>query len=156
MNISNLFSSINPREVVKNLPDAVFVVDFDGRIVWANDKATVIFESKISDLKGLNLEDIVVNGLEAANKSYARRTSIVTGAFTPDGKEFFIEMNAKKYIDQYFVTIRDVTTMTNVLATAEKTGKLNKEKNLMLVKLSNESPNTCILQSVVNNSKAPE
>lgn len=152
MNISNLFSSINPREVVKNLPDAVFVVDFDGRIVWANDKATVIFESKISDLKGLNLEDIVVNGLEAANKSYARRTSIVTGAFTPDGKEFFIEMNAKKYIDQYFVTIRDVTTMTNVLATAEKTGKLNKEKNLMLVKLSNEFKSP--LQSIIGFSQA--
>lgn len=152
MKISTFFSSINPREVIKNLPDAVFVVDFDGRIVWANDKAAIIFESKTSDLKGLNIEDIVANGLELANKSYARRTSVITGAFTLDGKEFFVEMNAKKYIEQYFITIRDVTAMTNVLATAEKTGRLNKEKNLMLVKLSNEFKSP--IQSIIGFSQA--
>lgn len=138
MNFTNLFSSINPKEVLQNLPDAVLVIDLDGRIVWANDKAAIIFECKVSDLKGLNFNEVVANGVSLAESSYNKRNAVVTGAFTAEGSEFFVEMNAKKYIEQYFITIRDITAMTNVLAIAERTGKLNKEKNVMLVKLSNE------------------
>ena len=152
MNITNLFSNINPREVIKNLPDAVLVVEADGRIIWANDKSTVIFETRVNDLKGLNFDEIVVNGLELAEKSFARRNSVVTGAFTIEGKEFFVEMNAKKYIEQYFITIRDITAMTNVLTNAEKTGRLNKEKNIMLTKLSNEIKSP--IQSIIGFSQA--
>ena len=152
MNITNLFNSINPREVIKNLPDVVFVVDSDGKIIWANDKASIIFEAPRSALKGLYFNEIVANGMELAEKAYARRNAVVTGAFTFDGKEFFIEMNARKYIDQYFITIRDITAMTNVLANAEKTGRLNKEKNIMLTKLSNEFKSP--IQSIIGFSQA--
>lgn len=152
MNFTGLFSNINPREVIKNLPDAVLVLDSDGKVVWANDKAAIIFETKAGDLKGLFFNEIVANGLELAEKSYSRRNAVVTGAFTIEGKEFFIEMNVKKYIDQYFVTIRDITAMTNVLANAEKTGRLNKEKNVMLVKLSGEFKSP--VQSIIGFSKA--
>lgn len=150
--ITNLFSSINPREVIKNLPDAVFVVDFDGKIVWVNDKASVIFESRRDHLKGLIFDEIVVNGIELAKQSYAGRSSVVTGAFTVNGKEFFVEINAKKYVEQYFITVRDVTAMTNILAAAEKSGKLNKEKNTMISKLSNEIKSP--LQSIIGFSQA--
>lgn len=152
MNFTNLFSNINPREVIKNLPDAVLVVDFDGKIVWVNNKTAVIFESTTGDLKGLNFDELVSNGMEMAEKSYAKRNAVVTGAFTVEGKEFFIEMNVKKYIDQYFITIRDVTAMTNVLTIAERTGRLNKEKNLMLVRLSNEIKSP--IQSIIGFSQA--
>ncbi len=152
MNFTNLFSNINPKEVIKNLPDAVLVVDFDGRVVWVNHKASVIFESNVSDLRGLNFDELVANGMEMAEKSYSKRNSVVTGAFTVEGKEFFIEMNAKKYDDQYFITIRDVTAMTNVLTIAERTGRLNKEKNLMLVRLSNEIKSP--IQSIIGFSQA--
>lgn len=150
--ITNLFSSINPREVIKNLPDAVFVVDLDGKIVWVNDKASVIFESRRDHLKGLIFDEIVVNGMETAEQSYSGRNSIVTGAFTVNGKEFFVEINAKKYVEQYFITVRDVTAMTNILAAAEKSGKLNKEKNTMISKLSNEIKSP--LQSIIGFSQA--
>lgn len=152
MDFTNLFSNINPREVIKNLPDAVLVIDLDGRIVWANNKAAIIFESKRSDLKGLNFDDIVANGVMLAEKSHSKRNSVVTGAFTVEGKEFFVEMNAKKYVEQYFITIRDVTAMTNVLTIAEKTGRLNKEKNIMISKLSNEIKSP--LQSIIGFSQA--
>ncbi len=152
MNFTNLFSNINPKEVLKNLPDSTFVIDSDGKVVWVNDKAAIIFEGKVRDLKGLYFNEIVANGLELCEKSYSRRNSVVTGAFTIEGKEFFIEMNAKKYIDQYFVTIRDITAMTNVLANAEKTGRLNKEKNIMLVKLANEFKSP--VQSIIGFSQA--
>lgn len=152
MNIANFFSNINPREVIKNLPDAVFVVDADGTIVWANDKASIIFETRVNDLKGLNFDEIVANGMDLAEKSYAKRNAVVTGAFTIEGKEFFVEMNSKKYIEQYFITIRDITAITNVLVNAEKTGKLNKEKNIMLAKLSNEFKSP--VQSIIGFSQA--
>lgn len=152
MDFTNLFSNINPREVIKNLPDAVLVIDIDGRIVWANNKASIIFESKRSDLKGLNFDEIVANGVFLAEKSHSKRNSVVTGAFTAEGKEFFIEMNARKYVEQYFITIRDVTAMTNVLTIAEKTGRLNKEKNIMISKLSNEIKSP--LQSIIGFSQA--
>ena len=152
MNLTNLFSSINPKEVLKNLPDVVFVVDPDGKVVWTNDKASIIFETSVNTLKGLNFDELVANGLELAEKSYSRRNSVVTGAFTIEGKEFFVEMNAKKYIDQYFITIRDITAMTNVLANAERTGRLNKEKNIMFVKLANEIKSP--IQSVIGFSQA--
>lgn len=152
MNFSNILCSINPREVIKNLPDAVFVVDSDGKVVWANEKASIIFETSTKNLKGLYFNEIVANGVELAEKSFSRRNAVVTGAFTIDGKEFFIEMNAKKYIDQYFVTIRDITAMTNVLSNAEKTGRLNKEKNVMFVKLSNEIKSP--IQSIIGFSQA--
>lgn len=152
MDFTNLFSNINPREVIKNLPDAVLVIDLDGRIVWVNNKAAIIFESKRSDLKGLNFDDIVANGVLLAEKSHSKRNSVVTGAFTVEGKEFFVEMNAKKYVEQYFITIRDVTAMTNVLTIAEKTGRLNKEKNIMISKLSNEIKSP--LQSIIGFSQA--
>lgn len=152
MNFTNLFSNINPKEVLKNLPDAVLVIDFDGRIIWTNDKASIIFEAKSVDLKGMYFDEIVVNGLALAEKSYAKRNSVVTGAFTTDGNEFFVEMNVKKYIDQYFISIRDVTAMTNVLTIAERTGRLNKEKNVMFVKLSNEFKSP--VQSIIGFSQA--
>lgn len=152
MNFTNLFSNINPKEVLKNLPDAVIVVDFDGQIVWANNKAATIFETSCSNLKELNFDEIVANGINLAESSYSKKNSVVTGAFTLEGKEFFIEMNAKKYVEQYFITIRDITAMTNVLAAAEKTGRLNNEKNSMLVKLSNEFKSP--IQSIIGFSQA--
>ena len=150
MNITNLFSNINSREVIRNLPDAVFVIDFDGKIVWSNNKASIIFETR--HLKGLIFDELVVNGMELAEQSHSRRSSIVTGAFTVNGSELFVEINAKKYGEQYFISLRDITAMTNILATAEKTGRLNKEKNIMLTKLSNEIKSP--LQSIIGFSQA--
>lgn len=152
MNLADLLNSINPKEVLTNLPDAVLVVENDGKIVWANNKSSILFETDRNNLKGLYLNEIVANGMELAQSSYKKRNAVVTGAVTIDGKEFYAEMNARKYLEQYFITIRDITAMTNVLVNAEKTGRLNKEKNLMLVKLTNEIKSP--LQSAIGFSQA--
>ena len=132
MNLINVFSSVNSKEVLRYLPDAVFVTEADGKIVWVNDKATIIFEAGKSLLKNYYIDDLIDGGMEVLEKSASRRVSVVAGAFTPNSKEFFVELNAKKYDSQYFITIRDVTAMTHVLSMAEKTGRLNKEKNMMI------------------------
>ena len=151
MNVGNVFRDflygLNFKRVVKNLPDAVLIVETDGRISWVNDKATTIFEGGRRLLKSYHFDDLVDKGREKIEKSIATRTPIIAGAFTPTAKEFFIELNAKVCHGRYIVTIRDITAMTNVLSNAEQTSQFNKEKNAMLVKLSNEikSPITSIV-----------
>lgn len=152
MNITNFFSNINPKEVLKNLPDAVFVVDFDGKIVWVNNKAANMFETNTGFLKSLLFDELVNNGLELAEKSYRKRNAVFAKTTTINENEIFIELNAKKYVEQYFVTIRDITALTNILNSAEEVSKLNNEKNLMLSKLSNEIKSP--LQSIVGFSQA--
>lgn len=151
MNLVNIFRDffygLNFKNVVKNLPDAVLIVETDGRISWVNDKTTTIFEGGRRLIKSYNFDDLVDKGREKIEKSITTRTPIIAGAFTPTAKEFFIELNAKICNGRYIVTIRDITAMTNVLSNAEQTSQFNKEKNAMIVKLSNEikSPITSIV-----------
>jgi len=156
MNLGNLFRDFiygcNLRRVIKNLPDAVFIVETDGRISWVNDKATTVFEGGKRLLKSYHFDDLVDKGKEKIEKSIATRTPIIAGAFTPAAREFFIELNAKKYHGSFIVTIRDITAMTNVLTNAEQTSQFNKEKNAMLVKLANEIKSP--INSIVGFSQA--
>ncbi|MBE7709006.1 MAG: PAS domain-containing protein [Cyanobacteria bacterium SIG32] len=156
MNLGNFFKDFiygcNLRRVMKNLPDAVFIVQTDGRISWVNDKATTVFEGGKRLLKSYHFDDLVDNGIEKVDKSIATRTPVIAGAFTPTAREFFIELNAKKYHGSFIVTIRDITAMTNILTSAEQTSEFNKEKNAMLVKLSNEIKSP--INSIVGFSQA--
>lgn len=138
MNLMNLFSNIKPKDVLQYLPDAVFVVKEDtGEIVWINEKAANLFELNKEDLEDIKFNDIVAQGLELADKSSRKDVPIIGGAVIQSG-EFFIELNATLFDDEFFITIRDVTAMTNVLINAEKTGRLNKDKNLMISKLAHD------------------
>ena len=156
MNIGNFFKdfayALNFSRVIKNLPDAVLIVEENGRISWVNDKSTTIFEGGNRLIKSYNFEDLIDCGLEKIDKSIATRTPIIAGAFTPTGREFFVELNAKKYHGSFIVTIRDITAMTNVLTNAEQTSEFNKEKNAMLVKLANEIKSP--INSIVGFSQA--
>ena len=156
MNIGNFLKdfvyALNFSRVIKNLPDAVLIVEEDGRVSWVNDKSTTIFEGGKRLIKSYNFDDLIDCGLEKIDKSIATRTPIIAGAYTPTGKEFFVELNAKKYHGSYIVTIRDITAMTNVLTNAEQTSEFNKEKNAMLVKLANEIKSP--INSIVGFSQA--
>ena len=152
MNLLNLFSEVNMKDVLQFLPDAVFVVDeSNGEILWVNDRAAIIFESSKEDLKGANFDELVVKGMELAEQSSYKDVSVIGGAVA-NSKEFFVELSANLLDNQYFITIRDVTEMTNILTQAEKTGRLNKDKNLMLTKLSSEFKSP--MQSILGFSQA--
>ncbi len=152
MNFFNLFSGINLKEILQKLPDAVMISNCDGRILWTNRAADYMFNIDHSDEVDLYFEDFVSNGIELMNKSAEEHTAVIAGAVATDGEEFFIEMNVSIIEDQYIITVRDVTTMTKVLANAEKTGRLNKDKNLMLSKLANDFKSP--LQSIIGFSNA--
>lgn len=152
MNFLNLFSGINLKEILQRLPDAVIVCDCGGRILWTNRVADYMFNIDHSEEIDLYFEDFVNNGIELMNKSSESRTPVIAGALTSDGEEFFIEMNVCLFEDRYIITVRDVTAMTKVLANAEKTGRLNKDKNVMLSKLTNEFKSP--VQSIIGFSNA--
>lgn len=140
MNVLNLFNrnSINTKDVLMYLPDAVFIVEeSSGNILWANNKASMLFGVEREDFVGNSFDDIVAQGMELAYQSSCKDVSVIGGASINDN-EFFIELSANLLDNQYFITIRDVTEMTQILTQAEKTGRLNKDKNLMLTKLSSE------------------
>ncbi len=152
MNLFNLFSNVNTQDVLQYLPDAVFVVDEkSGNILWANERAAVIFETSVRNLKETNFNDIVVKGLELAEQSSYKDVAVIGGAVIGE-REFFVELSANLLESQYFITIRDVTEMTNILTQAEKTGRLNKDKNLMLTKLASEFKSP--MQSILGFSQA--
>lgn len=152
MNLINLFSNINPKEVLKYLPDAVLVVkEQTGEIVWINEKASNIFEIIRDEMGNLKFDDLVNKGMELAEQSSIKDVPVIGGAVVNE-KEFFVEMNAALLDDQYFITIRDVTAMTTVLVNAERTGRLNKDKNIMLSKLANEFKSP--IQSIIGFSQA--
>lgn len=152
MNLLNLFNSINPKEVLQHLPDAVFIVrEDDGKILQINEKAARLFELDRDELENINFNNIVIKGMDLAYQSSAKDVPVIGGA-TVDNDEFFVELNANLLDDTYFITIRDVTAMTNVLINAEKTGRLNKDKNIMLSKLANDFKSP--LQSIMGFSQA--
>jgi signal transduction histidine kinase len=152
MNLFNLFNGLNMKEVLLYLPDAVFVVEEDsGKIVWANHRAYRLFEIEKEELETLVFDDLVDQGMNLAYQSSVKDISVIGGA-TVNEKEFFVELSANLLDTQYFITIRDVTEMTHVLTQAEKTGRLNKDKNLMLTKLSSEFKSP--VQSILGFSQA--
>ena len=152
MNLLNLFSGINTKDVLQYLPDAVFVVEeATGKILWANNRAEMIFETSKDELTQLNFDDVVVQGMNLAEQSSYKDVAVIGGAVV-NSREFFIELSANLLENQYFITIRDVTEMTNILTKAEKTGRLNKDKNLMLTKLSSEFKSP--VQSILGFSQA--
>ena len=152
MNFINLFSGLNLKEIIQRLPDAVLLINEEGRILWSNRAAEFLFNIDTTAEVDYYFDDFVNNGTELAGQSALKRTPVIAGAVGDQNKEFFIEMNASQYEDQYIITIRDVTAMTKVLANAEKTGKLNKDKNIMLTKLSNDFKSP--LQSIIGFSNA--
>lgn len=152
MNLLNLFNSINLKNVIQYLPDALFVVqEADGKILQINDKAAKIFELDKEDLENLNFNNVVIKGMELAYQSSLKDVAVIGGAAV-NNDEFFVELNATLLDDLYFITIRDVTAMTNVLINAEKSGRLNKDKNLMLSKLAGDFKSP--LQSIMGFSQA--
>lgn len=152
MNFSNFFSSVSTKEVLTNLPDGVFVLEEDGTISWVNEKALSLFSADREELVGVHFDDIVADGIKLVEKSHIKKASFVTGAVTVTGKEFFIELNARRYGLQHFVTLRDTTHITSLLSQSEKTGQMNREKNLMLSKFSGDFKSP--LQSVIGFSQA--
>ena len=152
MNNFNLLAKLNPNAILKHLPVAALVIDSQGSILWANENAAAMFESPKSLLKKHTIDELVINGLESIKSASSKDSPVATAAISLAEQEFFVEISAVENGDNYFVTINDTTAITNFLSTAEKSGKLNKDKNQMIYRLTTELKSP--IQSIQGFSKA--
>ena len=138
MNNFNIIAKFNPNLILKNIPTAVMVTDSEGSILWVNGYAASMFETTKRTLRDCVLNDIIVDGIESVRASVAKETPISTAAISLAKQEFFVEITAVADGNKYYIMINDATAMTDFLSTAEKSGRLSKDKNMMIYKLSTE------------------
>ncbi len=152
MNNFNFLAKLNPNMILKNLPIAIIVTDLDGNILWLNENTAALFECTKSAIRKHTLDELVINGLESVRSSIAKDAPVATAAVSLTEQEFFVEVSAYEQDEKYYITISDTTAITNFLSTAEKSGKMNKDKNQMIYKIATELKSP--VQSIQGFSKA--
>lgn len=152
MNKFNLLAKLNPNVILKHLPVAAMVVDFQGNVLWVNENAAAMFEAPKSALKKHTVDELIINGLDSVKSAAHKDSPVATAAISLTEQEFFVEVSAVEDAEKYYVTISDTTAITNFLSTAEKSGKLNKDKNQMIYRLTTELKSP--IQSIQGFSKA--
>lgn len=143
--VKNLWWSLTAFRTINNLPDSIIFIDFRGTIERANRKAYECFGFKIDDENPIKIDNIIKNGLDIIESSIKSGKPVIATAVIP-GREFYVELNATKRNGGYCLAVRDLTRLTDEVATEEKIAKFNGEKNAMLVKLEGDikSPITSI------------
>lgn len=152
MNKFNLLAKLNPYMILKNLPIAVIITDIKGDIIWVNENTAALFESTKSIVRKHNINELIVNGLDSVKSAVAQDAPVATAGISFTNEEFFVEVSAVLNDEKYFITVSDTTAITNFLSTAEKSGKMNKDKNQMICKISTELKSP--IQSIQGFSKA--
>lgn len=152
MNKFNFLAKLNPNMILKNLPIAIIVTDLEGNILWLNENTAALFECTMSTIRKHTLDELVINGLECVRSSIVKEAPVATAAISLTEQEFFVEVSAYEQDEKYYITISDTTAITNFLSTAEKSGKMNKDKNQMIYKIATELKSP--VQSIQGFSKA--
>lgn len=149
MNLGKLFKdicwSLSASKAIEELPDSVILIDSEGFVTRVNKKATECFGITVNEFDPVKIEDFISEGIEAVKTSAKLRKPIAVTAQIP-GRNFLVELNASKKDGNYCLIIRDITKLTEEIATEEKIARFNGEKNAMLVKLESDikSPLTSI------------
>ncbi len=152
MNNFNLLAKLNPNLILKHLPMAVIVTDLEGNVLWVNDNSAVLFEGTKSAIRQHTLDELIINGLDCVKSSVKKEAPVATAGISLLNEEFFVEVSATESGNKYYITVSDTTAITNFLSSAEKSGKLNKDKNQMIYKIANELKSP--VQSIQGFSKA--
>ncbi len=132
--IKNIWSAVTAYKVINDLPDSIVFIDNRGFVKRANQKAIECFGLCSKYIK---VEDFIKEGLEIVKDSAMKNSPQSATAVIP-GREFYVEINARRTEKGYCVAIRDLTKLTEKVDSEEKIVKFNNEKNAMLVKLEND------------------
>lgn len=142
MVFKNFLSKAKDIDILSSLPDGVVLIDSNGKIEWINEVAAVLLKKKKNEILKMNLNETIDSGLNLAKQAAESKKSVVGRAQDLNGKEFYLEITANMVDDFIVVSMRDVTqsykTVTNIIVEHESSKKVNKDKNVFLVKLSNE------------------
>lgn len=98
------------------LPDCVFVLEHDGKVIDVNDKALELYETSRFEILGRYFSDFVENGTQILNKIITNGSiAVAKGIDQKKGegnkKEFLCEVSAKRNLEdgKVYVAIRNAT-----------------------------------------------
>ena len=151
MDIKKILFKTNDIDVEKSLPDAVIFCNRDGKIEWANDKATEIFETSKIHLLTSNITDFLENAQNLVINAIASDNAVITKFL---GKEIYFDMTAKEIKEGFVLAFRDSQLQNIGFSTKNETDKSQNSmnKNAFLLKLSNDFKSP--LQSIIGFSQA--
>ena len=95
------------------LPDGIFTLEQDGRIIDVNDRVLEIYKTTRFNILGRYFSDFVENGTAILNKVVQEGTSEIVKAFIKDEEKpsLSLDMTAKRNAEtgKVYVTVRNVT-----------------------------------------------
>lgn len=142
MVFKSFLSKAKDIDILAAIPDGVLLIDENGKIEWINDVAALLLDMPKSDALKRNINDIMDGGIELAKQAALHFKSVVGRTRNKENKDIFLEIMAKPIENFIVISLRDVTqsykTVTNIMVEQESSKKINKDKNVFLVKLSNE------------------
>jgi len=127
------------------LPDGIFTLEQDGKIVDINEKILKIFNTTKFNVIGKYFSDFIENGTKTLNKIVSDGSSIVVRSNTTNDEEiprmyFEITASRAKETDKIYVILRNVTSQKRTQANAsekyEAAQKIIDEKNDFLLNAS--------------------
>ena len=113
MNILECFKS--PKKVENDfdlLPDGIFVLENDSRVININKKLLEIYSMTRFDFIGRYFSDFVENGTSLLNKAIASDSVVIARAIVSEGKpSMTLEISAARNLEdeRVYVNVRDIT-----------------------------------------------
>lgn len=142
MVFKSFLSKAKEIDILSSLPDGVLLIDNDGKIAWANDESAVLLKINKNEILKHSINELLESGLDLSKQAAAANKSVIGICKPADANEVYLEITAKSVNDFFIVSLRNVTqsykTVTNILFEHENSKKISKDKNLFLLKLSNE------------------
>lgn len=142
MAFKSFLSKTKDIDILTSIPDGVVLIDNNGKIEWVNDVLTSLLKSNKGDISKHNFNELIESGLDLAKQAAESSKSVVGRAKNIEGKDLYFEITAKPVEDCFVISLRDITqnykTVTSIMVEHESSKKINKDKNVFLVKLSNE------------------
>lgn len=142
MVFKSFLSKAKDIDILSSIPDGIMLIDNDGNIEWSNEAATVLLKMAKAEIQKLDINAIIESGLNLVKQAADSGKSVVGRIKSEPAKDRFLEITAKMIDDYFTISLRDVTqnykTVTSLLVEHECSKKINKDKNVFLVKLSNE------------------
>ncbi len=142
MVFKSFLSKVKDIDILASLPDGIMLIDSIGKIEWMNKIVPAFLGIGKSEILKLNINDIFEGGLDLAKQAAISNKSVVGQAKSAEGIDLYIEITAKSMEDCFVVALREITqnykTVANILMKNENSKRNSKDKNLFLVKMSNE------------------
>lgn len=152
------FLSSSSDDILDNLPDAVFALSYDRKVLFCNKAAENLFGYSKREIKNKDIETFLEEGMEFIYDSMINNRRNNVRAKTKAGADIVIEVSAydSEIKQQIFVTGRDITETHAIIKNVIDDYKANQEKikkrNAFIADMSGELKNP--MHSIIGFSQA--